>query len=200
MQEILEFMLSLLLSAKEFESRYDMDPSQVKGYNLSFLCKFSGLGLSLVIGDKINTHTPLWISTANNTAAAATLRQEEMSPEISVINCKNILQGGWVGGDEKNGVWKAVLSSMGTCGLTWIYRLARTPVEAVRSFCDEGKDGHLLIKASFVCRRRSVHDWQLNSLWPWILTSFISKKKYLSFMSLVFTASGLVDFHRKTVK
>ncbi len=77
-----------------------MDPSQVKGYNLSFLCKFSGLRLSLVIGDKINTHTPLWISTANNTAAAAVL-QEEMSPEISVINCKNILQGGWVGGDEK---------------------------------------------------------------------------------------------------
>lgn len=89
-----------------------------------------------------------------------------MSPEIPVINCKNILQGGWVGGDEKIGVGKAVLSSMGTCGLTWIYRLAGPPAEAVWSFCDEGKDGHLLIKTSFVCRHRSVHDLQLNSLWP----------------------------------
>lgn len=57
-----------------------------------------------------------------------------MIPEISVINCKNILRGGWGGGDEKICVGKAVLSSMGTCGLTWIYRLTGPPAEAVQAF------------------------------------------------------------------
>jgi len=69
------------------------------------------------------------------------------------------------GGDEQIGVGKAVLSSTGTCGLTWIYRLAGPTVEAVRTFVMKEKMvTHLLLKASFICRNSFVHWIQLNSL------------------------------------
>lgn len=126
-------MLGLFQSAKEVESRYNMDPSQVKGYNLSPLCKFFGLRLSLVIGDKNNTHTSLWISTANNTAAAATSRQIN-EPWNFCHKLQKHSQRRMGGERRKIGVGKAVLSSTGTCGRTWIYRLAGPTVETVRTF------------------------------------------------------------------
>lgn len=93
-------------------------------------------------------------------------RDGEMSPEISVINCKNILRGGLGGGDEKNWCWES------SSQLDWHLRsnLDLLPRRAYCggsvNFCDEGEDGHFLIKASFICRHSSVHDLQLNSLWP----------------------------------
>lgn len=103
-------------------------------------------------------------------------RDGEMSPEISVINCKIILRGGLGGGDEKIAVGKAVLSSTGTCGLTWIYCLAGPTAEAVRTFVMKEKMVTCLSKHPSYVDTVLCMTCKLNSLWPWILTSFISKK------------------------